>query len=140
MGTAKCCQVPMKSMNFRSTISMFLLLAKPRTSFAFIAIPPGAECWNEDAAAIRSDGVVTAFAGADPDDFLDVGDEDLPVADPSRPGRLLDELDHLGDQVVGHDDLDLDLGQEIDDVFRPPVQLGVPLLAAESLDLGNRHP
>jgi hypothetical protein len=33
--------VPMKSMNFRSTISMFLLLANARTSFAFIGSLPG---------------------------------------------------------------------------------------------------
>jgi hypothetical protein len=30
------------------------------------------------------------------------------------------------------DDLDLDLGQEIDDVFGATVQLGMPLLAPEA--------
>ena len=34
-GTVKCCQRPMKSMNFRSTITAFLSCAYPITSFAF---------------------------------------------------------------------------------------------------------
>jgi hypothetical protein len=35
----------------------------------------------------------------------------------------------------GNDDLDLDLRKEIDDVLAPAIELGVPLLAAEALDL-----
>ena len=35
--------------------------------------------------------------------------------------------------------LQLDLGHELDDVFGAPVELGMALLTAESLDLGNRH-
>src|SRR5699024_9755490 len=31
----------------------------------------------------------------------------------------------------------LHLGQEIDRIFRAPIQLGMPLLAAEALDLGH---
>ena len=34
--------------------------------------------------------------------------------------------------------LDLDLGQEIDDVFGAAIELGVPLLAAEALHLRSR--
>src|SRR3990172_121695 len=108
MGTAKCCQVPMKSMNFRSTISMFLLLAKPSTSFGFIAFPPGGYGGMTMEQANRSDGVVPALAGPDADDFLHIGDEDLPVSDPARTRRLLDELDHLGDEIVRDDDLQLE--------------------------------
>ena len=40
-------------------------------------------------------------------------------------------------QVVGDRRLDLDLGQEVDDVLGAAVQLGVALLAAEALDLGD---
>ena len=41
--------------------------------------------------------------------------------------------------VVAHDELDLDLGQEVDDVLGAAIQLGVALLAAEALDLGHRQ-
>src|SRR5512139_830263 len=135
MGTAKCCQVPMKSMNFRSTISMFLFLANARTSFAFIGYLLG--LWRGGfLPADPSDGVVSAFPRADPDDLFDVGHEDLPVADAPGARGFLHHLDHLGDQVVGDDDLQLDLGEEIHDIFRAAVQFGVALLAAEPLDLG----
>ena len=42
--------------------------------------------------------------------------------------------------VSAHHHLDLHLRQEIDHVLRAAVQLGVPLLTAESLDLGDRQP
>src|SRR3546814_13936461 len=42
------------------------------------------------------------------------------------------------DQVVLQDDLDLHLGQEIDDVLGAAVELGVAFLAAEALGLGHR--
>ena len=79
------------------------------------------------------------FAGADAHHLLDRGDEDLAVADLAGARRLDDRLDRALDQRVGDDDLDLDLGQEIDDVFGAAVELGVALLAAESLDLGDRQ-
>ena len=40
---------------------------------------------------------------------------------------------------VGHDDLDLQLGQEVDDVFGAAIEFGVAALAAEALGLENRH-
>src|SRR5690554_3808469 len=64
--------------------------------------------------------------------------EDLAVADLAGVGRLEDRLDHRVELVVGHRDLELDLGQEVDHVLGPAVKLGVALLAAEPLDLGNR--
>ena len=42
--------------------------------------------------------------------------------------------------VVGDDDLDLDLRQEIDDVLGAAIELGVTLLAAEALDLRHGEP
>ena len=39
----------------------------------------------------------------------------------------------------GHDDLDLDLGHEIDLVLGAAIRFGVSLLAAEAADLGDRH-
>ena len=38
-----------------------------------------------------------------------------------------------------HHDLDLDLGQEVHGVFGAAIDLGVALLAAEPLDLGDGH-
>src|SRR5690606_37688079 len=85
-----------------------------------------------------SDRVVAGLAGADPDRLFDVEDEDLPVADLSGARRGLDRLDGPLDELVGHGGLDLHFRQEIDDVFGAAVQLGVALLAAEALDLGDR--
>ena len=39
---------------------------------------------------------------------------------------------------VAEHDLDLHLGQEVDDIFGAAIELGVALLAAETLGLGDR--
>src|SRR4051794_5612361 len=65
-----------------------------------------------------SDGVQSGFSGPDADGLLDVGDEDLAVADAAGLGRAADGVDGLLDQVVGDHDLDFDLGQKVHDVFR----------------------
>jgi hypothetical protein len=41
------------------------------------------------------------------------------------------------DHVVGEHDLDLHLGQEVDDVFGAAIEFGMALLAAEALGLGD---
>src|SRR5215468_11444736 len=64
-----------------------------------------------------SDSVQPGFAGSDADRFLDVGNEDLAVADAPGLRRAPDRIDRAFDQVVADDDLDLHLGQEVDDVF-----------------------
>jgi predicted porin len=90
--------------------------------------------------AAMSDRGFVLFAGADADHALDVGHEDLAVADLAGARGADDRVDdrlHLG---FAHDDLDLDLRQEIDHVFGAAVQLGVPLLTAETLDLGDGQP
>ena len=51
-----------------------------------------------------------------------------------------DRLDHAVGAVVRHHDLDLDLGQEVHGVFGAAIDLGVALLAAEALDLGDGEP
>src|SRR3546814_16644744 len=84
------------------------------------------------------DGGRAALTGADADGFLDRADEDLAVADATGVGRLLNGLHRALDQLVLQDDLDFYLGQEIDDVFGAAVELGVALLAAEALGLGQR--
>src|SRR5690606_37331747 len=86
---------------------------------------------------VRSDRVGVQLAGADPHHLAQVPDEDLAVADLAGAGRLHDRLGHHLDLVVRHRDLQLDLGQEVDQVLGAAVELGMPLLAAEALDLGG---
>src|SRR5262249_59851461 len=76
-----------------------------------------------------SERVGPALAGADADDFLDRGHEDLAVADAAGAGGLLDGLDRALDLVVLEHDLQLHLGQEVDDIFGAAIELGVTLLA-----------
>src|SRR5450755_1008666 len=77
------------------------------------------------------------LAGANADDLLDVGHEYLAVADLSGPRCLDHGLDGARHQCIANDDLDLDLGQEVHDVFGAAVQLGMPLLATETLHFGH---
>src|SRR5690349_14388060 len=81
--------------------------------------------------------VCVRFTGPDPDDLLQVIDENLAIADLAAVGRLRDRFDDALSKVVGHGDLELDLRQEINDVLGAAIQLGVTLLPAETLDLGD---
>ena len=63
------------------------------------------------------DGVESGFPRPDPDGFLDVGDENLAVADPPGLGGAADRLDGFFDHVVAEHNLDLHLGEKIHDVF-----------------------
>ena len=84
-----------------------------------------------------SERFFVGFAGADADGLLDRGDEDLAVADLAGARGLDHGLDGLLDAVVGQHHLDADLGQEIDHVLGAAVKLGMALLAAEALNLGD---
>src|SRR5207244_11909996 len=53
--------------------------------------------------------------------------------------RVLDNYVALLHQRYADDALDLDLREEIDRVFRAPIELGVSLLAAEAAHLRDRH-
>src|SRR5437867_4415349 len=87
-----------------------------------------------------SDRRFAGLTGADAHDLLDRCNEDLAVADLSRPRGFYDRFYRALDEIVGDDHLDLDLGQEIDDVLRTAIELGMALLAAETLDLRHREP
>src|SRR6185436_16986109 len=87
--------------------------------------------------SLESDGGASALARPDTEDLVDGQDEDLAVADASGLCRLLDRLDHLCDLLVADDDLQLHFWQEVDDVLRAPVELGVPLQTPEALYLGD---
>src|SRR3954466_349253 len=82
-----------------------------------------------------SDGVDAGLAGADAYDLLDVGHEYLAVADAAGLRRLADRLDGAFDGFVAEHNLDLHLGQEVDDVLGAAIELGVAFLAAEALGL-----
>jgi hypothetical protein len=66
--------------------------------------------------------------------------EDLAVADLAGLGGVDDRLDGGIDLLVGEHHLDLDLRQEVDDVFRAPVELGMALLPTEALGLDHAEP
>src|SRR6478752_6690323 len=80
-----------------------------------------------------SDSVQPGFAGSDADRLFDVGDENLAVADAPGLRSPPDRVDRALDQIVADHDLDLHLGQEVDDVFCAAVELGMAFLAAKAL-------
>src|SRR5690554_230642 len=61
----------------------------------------------------------------------------LAVADLAAAGGAADGIQDGLQTAVVHGHLDLDLGQEVDHVLGAAVELGMPLLATEPLDLGD---
>ncbi len=86
-----------------------------------------------------SEGLFTLFTGPDAHCTLQRVNEDLPVTDSPRSSRFSDGLDHRVDPFVGNGDFDLEFGKKINHILRPPVKLGVALLAAEAAYFGDRH-
>src|SRR3569623_746771 len=156
MSNVTCCDLPRGSVKRRSTYFTSLSLMAFRTSWAVFMYTPYVtwiECfldlviggmlpsgWVRRARAGRvmvlSDSVDAGFPGANADGLLDVGDENLAVADAPGLGCAADGVDGFVHEVVADHNLDFDLRQEVHDVFRAPVQFGVALLAAEALGLG----
>src|SRR5882757_9308569 len=87
----------------------------------------------------RSDRVCAAFPGTHSHDCVDRADPDLAVTDLAGAGCLDHGVDHLVHHRVVGDDLDADLGYEVDRVLSTPVDLGVALLPAVTLHLADRH-
>ncbi len=82
---------------------------------------------------------MTFFPGTDTYHAFNGCDEDLAVPDLTRARSGHDRL-HAGVHLVlGDDDLEPNLRQEIDDVLGTTIELGMPLLTAETLDLGSRQ-
>src|SRR6185369_11615912 len=84
---------------------------------------------------VPSECVWPSFARPDPHDVLDRRHEDLAVTDAARPRRLREDADDGRRHRVVEQHLDADLRQEVDHVLRTAIELGVPLLAPESLHL-----
>ena len=79
------------------------------------------------------------FSGADANHIGQIADEDLAVADLAGLGAFANRVeDRLQDGIID-DDLDLDLGNEIDGILGAAVHFGVAFLAAEAADLGDGH-
>src|SRR4030088_1554538 len=87
---------PMITPTARSTT--LPLTANSRNSFMIDMVPPCLRCDG-----CGSDRRFTRLARADPHDLLDRCDEDLAVADLSRPCGLYDRFDGALDQIVGND-------------------------------------
>src|SRR5665647_300652 len=83
------------------------------------------------------DRVQPGFSCPDANGFLDIGHEDLAVADASGLGRPSDGVDRPLDQVIPDHDLDFHLGKKVDDVFCAAIELGMTLLPAETLGFGH---
>ena len=83
---------------------------------------------------------MSAFAGADADDFLDRVNENDSVADVPGLRRLLDGIDRLFNVVIAEDDIELNARQEIHPICSgPPGQLNAAL-AAMPAHFSDVHP
>ena len=85
------------------------------------------------------DGFGAAFARANADGLVDCRDENFAVPDAAGAGGFLDGLDGPFDLIVFENNLDLHLGQKVDDIFGAAIELSVAFLATETLgfDDGN---
>src|SRR6266516_3125813 len=81
--------------------------------------------------------VGASLAGPHADDLIDRDRPDLAVADLAGAGRLDQRVDDSRGGLVGDQDLDPDLGDEVDGVLGAAVDLCVAALAAVALDLAD---
>src|SRR5579859_2165439 len=131
----RCCHLPLGSVKRRSThtISWFLIILRMSEAlFAMKGVPFPLRVWSDGLDCVRP-----ALAGADAHGGFDRKHEDLAVADAAGLRGVLDRLDHALGKRILDDDLELHLGQEVDDIFGAAIELGMALLAAEALGLGD---
>src|ERR1044071_6967706 len=86
------------------------------------------------------DCIRSSFPRPDPDHIFYIEHENFPVADATGTRGLENRLHCRLDLIRQEDDLDFDLGQEVNDILGAAVQLGVAFLAAEPLRLGDGDP
>src|SRR5262245_32987834 len=144
-----CCILPLVSVKRRSrnlTSLSFIIFKTSPTDFGLSAIATPLSSLNGFCSspgrlsghrAKQSNRVRPGFSGTNANCLFDGRDENLAVANAARLGGLLDRLEGLAQHVVGQHDLDLDLGQEVDDVLRTTIKLGVALLSAKALGLDH---
>src|SRR3990167_10226166 len=151
MSKVTCCSLPRVSVKRTSTYLTSFSLISLRILLALILGSPvswslgrnrSISAWTRrppEEGYANSDGLGPGLAGADTDHLGDVGHENLAVAYLAGAGRGLNGLDDRRGEIVGDDHLDIDLGQEVDDVFGAAIQLRMTLLAAISLGLQHSH-
>src|SRR6266436_10330723 len=132
-----CCHLPRGSVKRKSTYFTSLSLIIFKASLAVVIERIPLSCGREVVEASGSDGVQSGFPGSDPNGFFDIGDEDLAVADPPGLGGATDRLDGFLDHVVAKYNLDLHLGEKIDDVFGPAIEFGMSFLPSEAPGFGD---
>src|SRR5216684_3343806 len=111
--------------------------ASTRRAILDAILRPEREINTEVKKAVALERVGAALAGADTHDFLHRQHENLAVPDAAGACGALDRVNHLRRHLVGHDNFEFDLGQEINHVFGAAIELSVPFLAAESLYLAD---
>src|SRR5262249_326618 len=89
--------------------------------------------------SLASDRLIAGLAGTNTNDFRNLGDEYLSIADLASLSGFGDGSDGGVELVIAHHDLDLQFWQEVHDVFGAAIKLGVTALSAKSLDLKYRH-
>src|SRR5205807_126443 len=91
--------------------------------------------WYLTARSGSLDGVVAELTRADPHEALDRHGPELAVPDLPGPGRRSDDVHDLLHLRRLDEDLDLDLGHEVDLVLRATEHLALAALAAVTLHL-----
>src|SRR5260221_2645537 len=86
-----------------------------------------------------SHGLFILFGGADAHDFIDGPDEYLPVTNLPSPSGLLDGAHGALQDIVGHNQLQLELGHKINRVRAASIDFGPAFLAAKPFDLADGH-
>ena len=102
--------------------------------------PPATDGRAPSSARNAFNRVRAGLPGADADGFLDLRYKYLAIPDAPCLRGASDRLDRGAEIFVRYDDLDLHFGQKVDDVFGPPVKLGMALLPAEALRFEDSDP
>src|SRR5210317_1129110 len=84
-------------------------------------------------------GLRTVFTGTDSYRLFNVRHKDLAVADASGAGFLLHSLDNGRHLFVINDQVNLDLGEEVNLVFRAAIKFRVPFLATKAAHFTDCH-
>src|SRR5690348_2386856 len=133
-----CCHLPRGSVKRKSTYltSLSLIIFMTFLAVVIACIPP---CYGHGPCVCdpRLDRIHPGLSGSDPDRFLDIGYENFAVADAACLCRAADCLDGFFRHVVGQHNFNFHFGQEIHDVFRTAVELGMALLASEALGFSD---
>lgn len=74
---------------------------------------------------VVSDCIHAGFTGTDTDNFFNVGDENLAIADAPRLGGLADGFNGTVHGFIRDDDFNLHLGEKVDDIFGAAIKLGM---------------